>query len=680
MDPTRLALVIAFSLLATFWAVAPDASAQGTYSLSGTVCPGPGGEDQCWQDGLANATVTVTKHGAVDALDESETMETAEGGSYSFGGLSSGEWDLTVTRTAFEDYATTLVISSDTKHDVVMTGKEVTVSGQVLSEGEAVDNAHIRAYGDPEYAEAESGSDGAFQLTVVAGHYHVEVEAAGYRSVSTYRLLDGQESLSFELEAIPPPSIPVTGTVTDKAGLPVSGAKVVASQYGHHCCYDEPVPMTEPAPDGAQTDAAYSPPYYGGDDHFETTTDATGKYSLEVRQGWVDLRITKDGFTQYQTGFDAREGQSYQKDATIKEIPEKTVRIAGGITDSQSGDRMRYVSVSLQNLEYGVHECSRYASDGSGGGTSGTSPGSPGMAEGDEDGVSHSSVVEPRYYDDGCAIVIQADGTFTANVTPGYTIINVYYEQWRACQERQDQGGSFSRECGPEYFSYSETLKLEEDSAQRLDVGLRQRPGPDATVSGYVVDAEKQIGVSDARISFSHQDSYAHGWASTDGDGSYKVRVRSGYHHVSVWADGFLRWEGVLHVAAGAEKPFDVMMQAGQEQYGGCCYGYPEPVPYAAGDYAEDSAGYDGEAVSDETLGAAGAPSRSGADGSDGAQESAAGGQDFQDLGGGLGPYDPDARAKELAGSDSNLIPGPATVLLVIGLLGMVAGRRLLRP
>lgn len=261
---------------------------------------------------------------------------------------------------------------------------------------------------------------------------------------------------------------------------------------------------------------------------------------------------------------------------------------------------------------------------------------------------------EPYPGGNQCAITVNSDGSFSGDVTPGYSILRIYHQQWRACSETHDSDGSFRRECGPEYMQFVRTLDLPAESTTKLDVKLQQRPGPDATLSGYVVDKETQKALSGVRVSFSNQDSYSYAWAETDEDGSYKVRVRSGYHQVSVWADGYFSWEGVINVGSGKDVALDIHLVKGENRYGHCCYYYGDDAMTAE---SADAAPRDPSASS-------------GISGSDGDQEGGTG-DSFEDLGGGLGPYKSSQRAAyaDQAGEVKES-PGPG-LFVMVGVVGL---------
>lgn len=480
----------------------------------------------------------------------------------------------------------------------------------------------------------------------------------------------------------PPPDATLSGLVTDGHGNPVAGASVSVNSWGP--IYYETSATSEPTPDSPEssdevdpdhdsnsttatsTGSGYARPccYSGGFN--STVTGKDGRYSLGVWSGDMQVSVYRDGFASASAQVHAEPGDDASQDFTLKAFPAKTAHVVGKITDAKTGKGIGFASLSVRSPLYGLYECSwtdadRQASSGSGSAGSGT-------MEPAKDDVA----IMPYPYNPGCAISVHSDGSFDGNVTPGYTIVSAY--AWQDCSTSRDADGSTSTSCGPEYLPWTKTLDLPANQTTRLDIRLPSRPAPDATVSGYLVDAETGQAIPGASISFSNQETYAYGSATTDHDGSYSLRLRSGYHSVSVYANGYLSWEGVLQVPKGS-SPFDVELTPGQESYGGgCCYAY-----------AMDKAGGPAPAVV-QSSGGGSASAMTAAESRDlSAAGGGNGGEQYEDLGGGLGPYDAEKRADALVDSQPDNPPesaskgSPGAGLLLTGLafgLALVAVRR----
>jgi hypothetical protein len=635
-----------------------SASAQATGSLSGMVCTqpyyamydSPDSSYPCgYGQGLPGATVTLTRSGTLPVGPSPVGPTTASAtsdanGLYSFSNLATGDYTFKVVRTGFKDLTGTVTVGSGSQLDHAMTGNVVDAKGTVKDpDGAAIAKATLHLCCDANGSKtASTGADGRFSVAVQAGHWSIDVQAPGFQPMSQSLLVDGSD-IAIQLLRIPPQDGRLDGVVKDQDGNPVADARVSLYSYGG-CCY------AYAEGDAVASDMAYStrPSYYSGENY--TFTDAQGRFSMGAYSGENGLSVFKDGYAHHNRGVTIAKDTPTSVEVEILKFPPKTARIEGKVVDAKTGDGVPNVYVSLQSPEYGIYECSESADGSSGGGSDAKPMPAIAIAPG-----------EPMPAYQGCAIKTRSDGTFEGMVTPGYAILSISVDWYASCAETGDADGSFRRECGPEYYSWSTSHLLEDNATTTFDVRLRSRPAPDAEVSGYVVDAETGKAIPGAQVSFSNQDTYGYGYATTDGDGSYRLRLRSGYHSVSVWAEGHLRWEGVLDVAKG-DTPFDVEVQPGTESYGGCCYGpYYGGVAYDSASVSKSSGA--GMATSSP---AAGAPSQ----GMDSSEERLQGeqGEQYQDLGGGLGPYDASKRADQLdPASDGSPGLGLIAMLAAIG-------------
>lgn len=446
-------------------------------------------------------------------------------------------------------------------------------------------------------------------------------------------------------------SVPFAGRVVDQDGDPVAEAIVDIYQWRYDQRCDGEAKPTDDSSGGASSTDPAAPAYCGEDGSQHFVTGADGRFSTTLRTGDVSLNIYKDGYAGVYEYFDASPS-SGERTFELLRFPEKTAHIEGRVVDATNGASLRWVSISVESPLYGLYECSIRDGDP-------TYDDPPRPMPVEADGGSGASGSEPASiavgepypgYPSGCAITIHDDGSFEGDVTPGYSILRVYYDAWSSCTD----GGrlSYPASCSPDYFPLTVTRDLPADASTRLRFELTPRPGPDAVLQGYVVDSTTQQAIPGVQVSFSNQDSW--GWANgeTDSDGSYKVRLRSGYTQISVWADGYLPWEGSLFIPSGKDTSFDIHLTPGDSRYGGCCYAY------ARGTALEDSA---------EGGAPAAMPGLSGASTTTGTQQAEAGA--FQDLGGGLGPYDADARSEGGEVQDT-----PTIALLLVGtLLAMTA-------
>lgn len=454
-----------------------------------------------------------------------------------------------------------------------------------------------------------------------------------------------------------PPDATLVGTVLDGNGAPVAGATVSASGYGP-IYYEETTSSNGSSSSGT---GVARPCCYSG--YNSTVTGQDGRYSLGVWAGDLQVSVYRDGYASTWAQVRVESGQTATQDFSLKAFPAKTAHITGKITDAKSGKGLGFASVSVRSPWYGLYECSWTDADRANSGSGGGAEPAPAPAE---DASSDKASIMPYPYNPGCSITVHDDGTFEGDVTPGYAIVSVY--AWQDCSTSRDADGSGSTSCGPEYLPWTRTMTLAANETTRIDVKLPSRAAPDATVSGYLVDVETGKAIPGATISFSNQETYAYGSATTDQDGSYSLRLRAGYHSVYAYSDGFLSWEGVLQVAKGASS-YDVELTPGQEAGGGCCYAYAmdskaaAPAAEGAPAPAGGGAGFagDGDSAMDT-------------------RESGASAEQYQDLGGGLGPYNPEERENARADDTEPAGKGaPGAGLLLTGLavgLALVGLRR----
>jgi len=662
-----LAAFVPVLLLAALVPSLPAVDAQDTATLAGQVCILPAynketGQGGCHGQGLPGATVRVRKAGVVGPVGEvNESTKTDEYGFYFLEGLQDGTYTLSVERAGFGPHESSIDVEGDARRDVSLSGTTVEIAGSVHDpDGNGLAGAEVAFFSRDADTSPRlvAGEKGSFATKLRAGSYNVEARHPGSATSSREMLIDGTQPIDITLKPLPPQTSKVTGTVTDQDGAPVPDATVEVYQ----CCgYAEPRPM--PVDDGHGYAAPDSYPYHGGNN--ATRTDTEGRFTIFVDAGEVSLNVYKDGHTQFNEWFAIGEDQTVSKDIGLYKYPEKTARIEGKAVDAKTGKGLAFFSVSVQSPRFGIHECSVREGEAS----------DPGYAEPMPAREAGMSIAPSPYPYPGCAITVRSDGTFEGTVTPGYAILNVHFEHWRTCKETRDADGSYRSECGQDLYPFVQTLVLKADATTKVEARLTPRPGPDAKISGYVVGTEDGVAVPGARIEFSNMDNHAYGYAVTDQDGSYAVKLRSGLHRVTVWADGHLHWEGQVVVPADGDVPLDVRVTPGREAYGGCCVMYAEARPDVA--YADDTAVAGGGA---KTAAAPPLPPEPEASGEvrEGGEAASAEGA-FQDLGGGLGPYDAGAREKQLAayeeGKDTPLVP-LALLVLALAALALVARRR----
>ncbi|MES2154831.1 MAG: carboxypeptidase-like regulatory domain-containing protein [bacterium] len=649
-------------------------------SLAGLVCTVEGfngtSPGACRIDGIPAASVHLTKPGAagtaVGAVDQ--TVEADAHGSYQFSSLADGDYDLAVSHAGFADGSAMVAVKGGTIHDVALSGTKVAATGQVVdANGKGVADAYVKVCcpgGDS--SAATTGPDGGFQVTTVGGYRTFNVVRNGVMVLSQEAFVDGTAVVLLKVAAEPGRDATVQGVVTDQHATPLSGIVVHVYDYNGGCCA-EPQPdyaCAPPPPNaGAPTQSCVRPCCYGGDT--SATTGSDGRYAVKVFGGSsVNVQVNQAGYASFYTSQYVEKGQTVQVDVKLTKFPDKTAHLVGHVTDAETGRGLGYVSINVNSPEFGVYECSD-------GGGSQVYPMSVTASEPTYSGGSAtatgSAQASPAMYpypgNNGCAIKVQSDGSFEAMVTPGYATVNVYYDTWRSCSTTTNADHSSATTCGPEYFPWIGTLNLTANADTKLDIQLRPKPHPDATVSGYLVDGTSHKAIPQATISFYNMDNNAGGYAQTDRDGSYKVGLRSGYHQVTVSMYGYFVWQGVLDVPAG-DSPFDVVLTRGQMMYGGGCYDYcvMDGSPKAMA----------GPTPSGMSTTSTGSTSPGDANGSAGSGTAGSETAAFEDLHGGLGKYDAAERAKVLEAANHKSTPGLeiAWLAAALGLVAVLARRR----
>jgi len=652
-----------------------QAQAAGNYSPQGY------GAGECqYQQALQGASLYLTRPGAVAGLGASNRSATSDDrGFYSFLGVDDGDYTLTAVHAGFESQSRSVHVAADKQvQDFPLQPEAVTISGAVTrsDDGSAVAGAQLDlCCTSGSQVSATSGRDGSFSVKAPAGWQSIHASRAGFQDFNDYRFVDGSEPLAIALQPIPPQDAAIHGKVLDQHGHPVSGAVVAVTSYSYGgCCYASSGTTTSyaPPPDyadgggassasGSATASPMRPCCYNGGQN-STTTDAAGRYSIHVYGGGNSLSVSKDGYAPVSLQVEVASGEDHAQDITLNKYPDKTAHLVGRVTDGKTGKGLGLVTISVQSPAFGITECSVDYQDAA---TTSDQPAS------DKSGAMYP-YPGPAY--NGCIVKVDSDGTYHADVTPGYAIVQVDYEQWKSCRDSTDADGSSSHTCGPEYDTWSRSLLLPENATTRVDVPLHQKPAPDAVVSGYLVDATTGKAIPGAQVSFQNLDAQGYGYATTDGDGSYKLRLRSGYHMVYVSAPNHLHWQGVLEVKPG-ETPFDVPLQPGQESYGGC---------YGPCMYADKGAPMPASAAGSGTYAMTSTSAPQAGNGRNGASSGGSGAQ-YEDLGGGLGPYDAAARSHALATGTG--APGPSHgsppiggLLAMAAVVGLVAVRRRLAP
>ncbi|HUR61368.1 MAG TPA: carboxypeptidase regulatory-like domain-containing protein [Candidatus Thermoplasmatota archaeon] len=669
--PSALVLTAVF-LLGAIALVPHPIDAQVSNSLDVDVCsrdrnvnyvqaPEPGDAAGCGP-ALGNVQLHLTKAGVggTGALAVDKSGTTNQNGTYTFSGsdLTAGTYTLELKRVGYETMEFQLNIQGATERRVGLVPRSIDVKGTVTDQdGKGLPKAHVTVCcaNDFGMTDTYTDADGAFTVTTQSGERTFSVDSDGMQLASVSQFVDGTQGVALRVPEAPRQDATLHGVVRDQDGTPLPGFTINVYSYGGYggCChaYDTSTSSGTASPASASSPSsgmAVARPYYGNG-YNSTVTDREGRYSIHVASGVsVSMNVYHEGYANHYANVEVT-GASVAHDIEMQKFPPKTAHIEGRVVDASTGKGLSALYIGVQSPRYGLYECSQDASQAD------DSPPKPAQETPPSDPESPTSsdvsYPYPGGYSNGCAIRVNSDGTFSGDVTPGYTVLSVGHDAYRDCPQTD---GNY-RPCRPEHYAWNQVLDLPADATTKVTVRLEQRPAPDAVVSGYVVDASTGKAIPNAQVSFSSQDGYGYGSATTDKDGSYSIKVRSGHMDVYAYAEGHLHWVGMLTLKSG-ETPFDIQLTPGQESNGGCCMyasAGAKEAPMAAS--ADGSAAY-GTASATRSAGGAG-----------GSGSGAA----FEDLHGGLGPYDAAARAKAVEGA-SRSSPG-AGLLALVSLLGCAA-------
>lgn len=660
-------LLLGFAMLASLPVLAqPNTQAH----LEGRVCVEPeyygyGNSDSmqsCNGPALPGATVHLKRNG-----QDAATQTTDASGSFTFNGLAEGSYSISAEHTGFTTRETSASVYGYSYQDISLAGQEVRFRAEVRDSGGALVAGSSLNLCCPNSGASFQSDDGKFDTTMRSGVYSLTASARGYRDSNSQAVVDGL-TLTVRLERLPPQDVTLSGTVVDQHGKPASHILLYADAA---CCDDSMRGNTTCLTAKPYGDYCPSPISFGPLPGNRTETDDAGHYTMALFAGRWDLHIEDEAFAPYRDNVEVQSGQKVAKEIVLERYLERTAHFTGRVVDARNGHAVGAYSMQAYHPELGRSECSDFAAADRPTKTMEVPRPMPPYGA-----YPNTMWREPgrdyNPYDSGCRLHVAPDGTFDGFITPGYTNIEVNAQQ--ACNESQDADGSSRRACGPEFLRFTQSIVLAENGTTDITIKLMSRPPADAIVSGYLLDSKTGKAVAAGQITFTNEQSPGYGYARTDADGSYSLRLRSGYHTVTVEVNGYLQWQGTILVKTGA-NPFDVKLTSGKPiGFSNCCdYG---GMSYATFSSSRGTQTYErsvnGEtqymvtSTSLSTYGIAPAPADLASDGAA-----------YQDLGGGLGPYD----AKERANLQGDVAKGaPMAGLVATGMgIGLVAAVLALR-
>ena len=269
-----------------------DLAVEPAGTLNGTVTNDSGSP-------VAGATVSATDSG------NNYYSTTADG---------SGEYELEVPAGTYtveadnESYAPTsvdgvgAVVGENTTTAITLNDAAI-VSGTVTDgSGNPVSGATLATYNSDfeGYQTTQSDAQGNYEFEVSNGTYVVEASASGYADAEESGV-SATEGQTTTVDVSLGEAATIGGTVTDGDGNPVASAQVVVHDDGYQV--------------------------------YETaTTDAQGKYSIDVPAGTYTVRADKDGYARASAEVDGTAGQTTAQDLALG-VP---AVITGTVTDSNS--------------------------------------------------------------------------------------------------------------------------------------------------------------------------------------------------------------------------------------------------------------------------------------------------------------------------------------------------------
>lgn len=626
---------------------APLASAQESPgAIEGIVCA-PGWEADACQYGLDQAMITVECPGTLGTgIGSSDATTKSDGDGYFRLEVDcEGPYDVTIDRLGFESQS--VVAESGDFLQIMLDGALVEQSFEVY--GPEGPMAGVWLYmssqdASSEYHEAVTDDQGRAVLQLHSGWYGIEIDNGGRVSYEE-RLLDGQERQSFKTREAPVRDAILEGTVRNQDGDPVEGAQVYVYQYSD-CYYAYDTMEAEPAHDGdsVSSSPAYYDPYCDdGRGNGNQMTGPDGQFRFEVYEGYAELNVWKEDHRSVYRSVEIRAGETTQEDVELVAFPERSVQISGRIV-GEDGETLPYANLWADQVEWGTYACSVNERDAE------PSP---------EDSAESSMIVEPGRYGGGCDIIVDSKGNFEGTIRPGYQILRIGHDDWRDCQTTQNQDGSMTQQCGARYLSLTQVYEFEPNS--QVDLGTLRLPArqeASSILQGWAYDREmgpEEGTLAGVQIHVNSLEGYGWGSAQTDRDGSFQMRVIPGWQEVSVYADGYLRYQTTLEIEDGETVRVDLPLKEGEDQYGYCCYAYAEDIAYESADGGARDEGPSGQSQSD----AAHQPEFT---------NPTSGDPGYADLGGGLGAYRPAAEDKGA--------PSLGILAVGLGLVGLVALRR----
>jgi hypothetical protein len=667
MYARSLVIVLLLSVTVSGLVAQPAASQDvpaSVYTLAGTVTSDKGSP-------VAGAKLFLQKSGATTATEA--TADSA--GKYKFTGLAAGKYNLTATAACCTHGFLSVTIGGTTIDrtgaDINLVSQESPVSGKVAnlrgyvreqgtntavggvyiwisnsfsvegsSEGSTSTSSKPKYGGGYQYFSVVAAPDGFYSINVNVGSIQLNAESEGYDYTMGVFEITKDRILDIPLRPVQGPSVVLKGVLKSTDGTPLGGAYVsVSPDYscrGDVCThYADPVPPMTPAQSEGFSFSSRSSSYAS------TQTGKDGSWSLGTQAGNLRVYASLHGYLPAEKSVTAKDGDNKTVELTLKPIPADSVKVSGKVVDAKDGKPVPFAHVSLENQMWGHYNWTQTDKDGF-------------FSFMTKPGYTLVTISAWRSYYTPCGV---------ATPEPDYAADAPAEEPSSASTSIREPGPSCqNQEREKDYFPRILTINGGEGDSISADAKLVAKPDPDAEILGWVVNASSKKGVPGATVMVYNELTHDYGHATTDKDGSYRVKVTAGYFTLRVHSPGFFEAALNAEVASGGKRQLNIMLEPGERAYGGCCY-YGSPVAVME-DYGS-SAPKSGPGGFERTSGPSG----------DGGFSSGSGANAYIGEGGGLGPYNPDARLSSEGGGKS---PGAGLMLVVLAMAAalLAFGRR----
>lgn len=646
-------LLLAAGLLA---AAAPHGEAQpaGVYAIEGTVRDAGG-------DPVSGAQVTL-----VPANDSGEPRRTRTGedGSYRFGNLSGGTYDLLADADCCgPDHRRTQVMGTTLEQQVDLSlgdqpepaadetfilygrtqahdGGEAVPGVQVTVQLEGYARAASPTPPDDgyEHGEAErpptfavvSDDDGTYALELAQGEWELEARRDGYDVTQAQVEVRQDRRVDVPVRASATEAARLSGVVRSSDGGPLAGAEVSVRLASDSC---EP----DGCPDGdevrRESDGVRFFIEPAARRYDWTTTASDGRWRLSVYPGSIEVEARAREHLPEARSLEVRGGESREVNLTLQAVPPASIGLHGTVTDAATGDPVQGALVDVRNEKWGTRNATRTDANGS-------------YRIQVRPGYTVLRFSAPRETHPVCVRAVPEPVTDdeAGGATASSTVVRP-----APCREPQ-----LERERG--YLPRFRTFVAGGDGDREVSPALVPAPARSATIQGWVLNASSGQEIPNVTVSLRNEVTDERAWARTDDDGSFAVNVTPGYYTLRAPARQRSpdHYPAVTNVQVGPNvtRTLALNLTPGTPR-DRCCVVY----------------GYSGASGTPDAREAAGGSSG-------GAPGTPASG--VRSPGGGLGPYDPSklgttAGAASQGGGAATPGPGAAGVAGILAAAGALA-------